>query len=172
MITKNDETHHKDEPDHGKHEKELSHGEHLPHRSPIKREFDALTGQPPMVPTTPANNVAAGSHSPVLAQDTRRRTTVRARPIVDLVIEGLEIAPHACLLDAGATAIRLGAHVAELCGIDTTKSLQTKLAVGGSLVTARMAMVSLQVTSIRTRTRGAHRSDSANHGAPHSDSSD
>lgn len=74
------------------------------------------------------------------------RTTVRARPIVDLVVEGLDIAPHACLLDTGATAIRLGAHVAELCGIDTTKSLETELAVGGALVAARMAIVSLQVT--------------------------
>ncbi|MGH2911437.1 MAG: hypothetical protein ACRDJ3_03065 [Solirubrobacteraceae bacterium] len=75
------------------------------------------------------------------------RTTVRARPIVDLVVEGLDIAPQACLLDTGATAIRLGAYVAELCGIDTTKSIETKLAVGGALVTARMAIVSLQVTS-------------------------
>jgi hypothetical protein len=75
------------------------------------------------------------------------RATARARPIVDLVVEGLDIAPQACLLDTGATAIRLGAHVAELCGIDTTKSPETKLAVGGALVTARMAIVSLQVTS-------------------------
>jgi hypothetical protein len=74
------------------------------------------------------------------------RATVRARPIVDLVVEGLDIAPQACLLDTGATAIRLGAHVAELCGIDTTKSLETKIAVRGALVTARMAIVSLQVT--------------------------
>jgi hypothetical protein len=75
------------------------------------------------------------------------RATVRARPIVDLVVEGLDIAPQACLLDTGATAIRLGAHVAELCGIDTTESLETKLAVGGTLVIARMAIVSLEVTS-------------------------
>jgi hypothetical protein len=74
------------------------------------------------------------------------RTTVRARPIVDVVVEGLDIAPHACLLDTGATAIRLGAHVAELCGIDTTKSLETRLAVGGALVTARMAIASLQIS--------------------------
>lgn len=75
------------------------------------------------------------------------RATARARPIVDLVVEGLDIAPQACLLDTGATAIRLGDHVAELCGIDTTKSLETELAVGGALVSARMAIVSLQVTS-------------------------
>jgi hypothetical protein len=74
------------------------------------------------------------------------RATVRARPILDLVVEGLDIAPQACLLDTGATAIRLGAHVAELCGIDTTKSPETTIAVGGALVAARMAIVSLRVT--------------------------
>jgi Aspartyl protease len=74
------------------------------------------------------------------------RATVRARPIVDMVVEGLDIAPQACLLDTGATAIRLGAHVAALCGIDTAKSPETKIAVGGALVTARMAVTSLQVT--------------------------
>jgi predicted aspartyl protease len=73
------------------------------------------------------------------------RATARTRPIVDLVVEGLDIAPQACLLDTGATAIRLGAHVAELCGIDTARSPQMKIAVGGALVTARMALVSLQV---------------------------
>jgi hypothetical protein len=63
-----------------------------------------------------------------------------------MVVEGLDIAPQACLLDTGATAIRLGAHVAALCGIDTAKSPETKIAVGGALVTARMAVTSLQVT--------------------------
>jgi hypothetical protein len=29
-----------------------------------------------------------------------------------------DLAPQACLLDSGATAIRLGAHVAELCGVE------------------------------------------------------
>ena len=64
---------------------------------------------------------------------------------MDLVVEGLDIAPQACLLDSGATAIRFGAHVAELCGIDTAKSPESEIAVGGALVTARMAIVSLQV---------------------------
>ena len=39
---------------------------------------------------------------------------VRGRPIVDVVVEGLEIAPQACLLDSGATAVRFGAYLAEL----------------------------------------------------------
>jgi hypothetical protein len=70
---------------------------------------------------------------------------VRGRPIVDVVIEGLAIAPQACLLDTGATAIRLGAYVAELCGIDLSEAPQTRLAVGGAVVEARMAEVNLLV---------------------------
>ena len=42
---------------------------------------------------------------------------VRPRPIVDVVVEGLEIAPQACLLDSGATAVRFGAYVADICGM-------------------------------------------------------
>jgi hypothetical protein len=70
---------------------------------------------------------------------------VRARPIVDVVVEGLEIAPQACLLDSGATAIRLGLHVAELCGVELSDAPEKSLAVGGSLVRARLAEVSLLV---------------------------
>ena len=71
--------------------------------------------------------------------------TVRPRPIVDVVVEGLEIAPQACLLDSGATAVRLGAHVADLCGIELSEAPQKQLAVGGALVTARIAEVNLRV---------------------------
>jgi hypothetical protein len=68
---------------------------------------------------------------------------VRARPIVDVVVEGLEIAPQACLLDSGATAIRVGAYVAEICGVDLSQAPQQQLAVGGVVVRARMAEVDL-----------------------------
>jgi hypothetical protein len=71
--------------------------------------------------------------------------TVRPRPIVDVVVEGLEIAPQACLLDSGATAVRLGAHVAELCGVDLADAPTKRIGVGGTLVTGRMAEVSLRV---------------------------
>lgn len=70
---------------------------------------------------------------------------IRSRPIVDVVVEGLELAPQACLLDSGATAVRFGAHVAELCGVDLSEAPQTRLAVGGTTVDARMAEVSLLV---------------------------
>jgi hypothetical protein len=68
---------------------------------------------------------------------------VRPLPIIDVVVEGLDIAPQACLLDSGATAVRFGAHVAELCGVDLTAAPTKQLGVGGALVTARMAEVSL-----------------------------
>jgi hypothetical protein len=70
---------------------------------------------------------------------------VRPRPIVDVVVEGLEVAPQACLLDSGATAVRFGLHVAELCGVDLRASETRQLAVGGAVVTARMAEVGLRV---------------------------
>jgi hypothetical protein len=70
---------------------------------------------------------------------------VRPRPIIDVVVEGLDIAPQACLLDSGATAVRFGAFVAEVCGVDLGDAPTKQLAVGGALVTARMAEVSLRV---------------------------
>lgn len=70
---------------------------------------------------------------------------VRPRPILDIVVEGLEIAPQACLIDSGATAVRLGEHVAQLCGVDLTGAPTAQLAAGGSRVTARMAEVVLAV---------------------------
>jgi hypothetical protein len=71
--------------------------------------------------------------------------SVRPRPIVDVVVEGLEIAPHACLLDSGATAVRFGIDLAEICGIDLAAAPTTQLAVGGARVTGRMAEVSLRI---------------------------
>jgi hypothetical protein len=71
---------------------------------------------------------------------------VRPRPVIDVVVEGLEVAPQACLLDSGATAVRFGMYLAELCGIDVTGAPSRLLAVGGERVEARMAEVSLLVT--------------------------
>lgn len=70
---------------------------------------------------------------------------IRARPVVDVVVEGLDIAPQACLLDSGATAVRFGAHVADLCGVDLSDAPESRLAVGGAVVSARMAEVGLRV---------------------------
>lgn len=70
----------------------------------------------------------------------------RARPIIDVVVEGLELAPQACLLDSGASAVRMGGHVAELIGLDLKDAPRTSLAVGGTLVTGRSAEVTLELS--------------------------
>ncbi len=54
----------------------------------------------------------------------------RPRPIVDLVVEGLGLAPQACLLDTGAGAIRMGRHVAELAGVELEGAGQDLLIAG------------------------------------------
>jgi hypothetical protein len=80
-------------------------------------------------------------------------SAIRPRPILDVVVEGLELAPQACLLDSGATAVRLGSHVAELIGLDLGDAPQTRIAVGGALVTSRLAEVVLEVSDGRTSHR-------------------
>jgi hypothetical protein len=72
--------------------------------------------------------------------------SLRPRPVLDVIVEGLELAPQACLLDSGATAIRMGLHVAELTGLDLREAPSTTLAVGGMRVTARMQRVTLEVS--------------------------
>jgi hypothetical protein len=70
----------------------------------------------------------------------------RARPIVDVTVEGLDLAPQACLLDSGATAVRMGTHVAELIGLDLDEAPGARIAVGGALVEGRQAMVVMTVS--------------------------
>lgn len=74
------------------------------------------------------------------------RAKIRPRPIVDVVVEGLELAPQACLLDSGANAVRMGAYVAEAAGIDLTDVPRTTVGVGGTLVAARLADVALEIS--------------------------
>jgi hypothetical protein len=71
--------------------------------------------------------------------------TGRPRPVVDLVVEGLELAPQACLLDTGATDIRMGHHVAELAGIDLSDATEDEIVVGGLQTTSRPANVQLEL---------------------------
>ncbi len=70
---------------------------------------------------------------------------MRPRPIIDVVVEGLELAPQACLLDSGASAVRMGMHVAELIGLELADAPSTRIAVGGALVKGRVAEVALAV---------------------------
>jgi hypothetical protein len=69
----------------------------------------------------------------------------RARPIVDLVVEGLELAPQACLLDTGASDIRMGEHVAELAGIELPTMPSREIAIGGLRTTGRAVQIQLEL---------------------------
>ena len=69
----------------------------------------------------------------------------RARPVVDLVVEGLELAPQACLVDTGATEVRMGGHVADLAGIELDPSLRDQIVVGGVRTTGTAATVELEL---------------------------
>jgi hypothetical protein len=77
----------------------------------------------------------------------------RPRPIVDVVVEGLDLAPQACLLDSGALTIRMGRHVAELAGVDLAGAERARIAVGGALVEGARADVALEVGDGRSRHR-------------------
>jgi hypothetical protein len=68
------------------------------------------------------------------------------RPIVDIVLEGLELAPIACLLDTGALRTRMDREFAELAGIDLTDTITETLAVGGVQTAGTLARVMLTLT--------------------------
>jgi hypothetical protein len=69
----------------------------------------------------------------------------RARPVIDLVVEGLELAPQACLLDTGASDIRMGEHVAEMAGIELPAALSSEIVIGGLRTTGRAVSVQLEL---------------------------
>lgn len=71
--------------------------------------------------------------------------TGRPRPVIDLVVEGLELAPQACLLDTGASEIRMGLHVAELAGIDLDSDAPAEIVVGGLRAQCPAASVQLEL---------------------------
>jgi hypothetical protein len=70
---------------------------------------------------------------------------VRSRPVVDLIVEGLDLAPQACLLDTGATDVRMGEHVADLAGIELTRSLAQEVIIGGVRTVGRAARARLEL---------------------------
>ena len=62
------------------------------------------------------------------------------------MVEGLELAPQACLLDTGATDIRMGQHVSELAGIDLEGALKDDIVVlSGLRTTSWAATVQLEL---------------------------
>ena len=68
------------------------------------------------------------------------------RPVVDIALEGLEVAPLACLLDTGALRTRMSAEIAPLAGIELTGDLTEEFYVGGVKTVAQLARVTLTAT--------------------------
>lgn len=68
------------------------------------------------------------------------------RPVVDIVLEGLEAAPITCLLDTGALRTRMSREFAELAGIELIEELTEALTVSGVSTEGTFASVSLTVT--------------------------
>ena len=62
---------------------------------------------------------------------------------MDFVVEGLELAPQACLLDTGASDVRMGEHVAELAGVELETTDSREIVVGGLRTSGRAARVEL-----------------------------
>ncbi len=70
----------------------------------------------------------------------------RSRPVVDIVVEGLDLAPQACLVDTGATDVRMGRHVADLAGIDLGSARWSdEVVVGGLRTTCSAETVQLEL---------------------------
>ena len=69
----------------------------------------------------------------------------RARPVVDLVVEGFDVAPQAVLIDTGATEIRMGSHVAALAGLDLDAAVVDEVIVGGLRTRASGVTVGLEL---------------------------
>lgn len=67
------------------------------------------------------------------------------RPIVDIVVAGFDAAPQACLIDSGATAIRMSDEIAAALGVDLADAPASDVVVGGARVRGREARVDLTV---------------------------
>jgi len=68
------------------------------------------------------------------------------RPVVDIALEGLEVAPLECLLDSGALRTRMGAELAALAGVELSNDLTEEFYIGGIRTEGILARVTLTVT--------------------------
>jgi hypothetical protein len=71
------------------------------------------------------------------------------RPVLPLVLEGLDRAPQLCLVDSGALRNRFGGWLADAAGIPLAGAPQERIAVGGVVTTAAYARVELVLADVR-----------------------
>jgi hypothetical protein len=69
------------------------------------------------------------------------------RPVVDIALEGLEVAPIECLLDTGALRTRMSAELAPLAGIELPGELTNEFFIGGLKTVGTLVRVSLTVSN-------------------------
>lgn len=67
------------------------------------------------------------------------------RPIIPVFLEGIEAVPLGCLLDSGALRTRFARELGDLAGVDFSGAPTSQFAVGGILVTALDARVTLRI---------------------------
>ncbi|MDZ4824994.1 MAG: hypothetical protein SGJ13_00825 [Actinomycetota bacterium] len=67
-----------------------------------------------------------------------------ARPVLDIVVEGMDEAPIRCLVDSGSVNTLLPAWVADLAGVALDHAEPRPLGVGGNVVHA--SFVDIQLT--------------------------
>ena len=70
------------------------------------------------------------------------------RPIVPVVVEGLQEAPFYCLADSGSMHNRFALWVAEMCGIDVRGARDEVIGIGGSTTVARTVPVRLSAAGL------------------------
>ena len=71
------------------------------------------------------------------------------RPVVPIVVEGIEVAPQLCLVDSGALRNRFARWVADAAGIPLEDAVEDRVAVAGIVTTARVARVELALGAAR-----------------------
>ena len=67
------------------------------------------------------------------------------RPVLDVWLEGLDLAPLGCLVDTGALRTRFSAELAEVAGIELGDGPRERLVLGGVVVEGEAARVTLRI---------------------------
>lgn len=67
------------------------------------------------------------------------------RPVIDVWLEGVEVAPLGCLVDTGALRTRFSRDLATAAGIELDDTSRERFAVAGQVVEGSPARVTLRI---------------------------
>jgi len=71
-----------------------------------------------------------------------------ARPVVDVTLLDLPAAQQTCLLDTGASDIRMSVEIAEAAGIELTDALVKTIVIAGHTLTGRGEALDLRIETV------------------------